>query len=328
MSAIFNALPGMDVPAGAISKNFTRMWADVSAKGGVAPASDGARAMQVNFVLHLGFGTTPEDAVAQFRTAVSFSKRYPCRVVVLCPHTDGEDTAPEIRAKIYGECHLGKSKGDTRCCEFVILSYPLCVRQFLESQVSVCLSTDLPLYYWAHHFTSTTRLADYQYLLGRSKRVLIDTALVPADTATFAWPRPEAVRDLVYARLLPVRQSIGQFLGSYAPDVITAGLTGLTLVHEKAYAAEARVLRDWLGQRLAACGLTLDANALKLEEREGGCSFALTFNYNNGHQFSWRGELAHGGGYFDADFGGGRTTLPTAVSLLGPEAALGEAMFF
>jgi hypothetical protein len=31
---------------------------------------------------------------------------------------------------------------------------------------------------------------------------------------------------------------------------------------------------------------------------------------------------------FEAEFGGGKTTLTTAVSLLAPEAALSEAMFF
>jgi hypothetical protein len=54
----------------------------------------------------------------------------------------------------------------------------------------------------------------------------------------------------------------------------------------------------------------------------------LDFNYTNAHRFHWRGDLAHSSGLFTADFGQGQTTLATAVSLLSPEAALGEAMFF
>jgi hypothetical protein len=62
-----------------------------------------------------------------------------------------------MRAKVYGECTLGKSKADTRCCEFVMLSYPRSARANLENQVSVCLSTDLPLYYWAHRFSDAAQ---------------------------------------------------------------------------------------------------------------------------------------------------------------------------
>ena len=82
MPAIFDALPGIEVPVGAISKSLSDMWADTAAAGGNAPTVDDAKATQVNFVLHLGFHTQAADAVAQFRTAVEFSKRCPSRVVV------------------------------------------------------------------------------------------------------------------------------------------------------------------------------------------------------------------------------------------------------
>jgi hypothetical protein len=44
--------------------------------------------------------------------------------------------------------------------------------------------------------------------------------------------------------------------------------------------------------------------------------------------FRWSGDLATGHAMFEADFGGARTTLSASVSLLPPEEALGEAMFF
>lgn len=325
MSEIFNALPGIEVPVGSIKHSLTRMWDDTAAAGGNAPAHEDAKATQVNFVVQLGLQTTVEDALEQFQTAVRFSRRYPCRVVVLCPMPD-ESTATDIRAKIYGECHLGKSKGDTRCCEFVMLNYPFAARQFLESQVSICLSTDLPLYYWPHRFVSASRINHFKYLLNRSTRVLIDSAIVPADALTFAWPKPELVRDLAHARLLPVRQTIGQFLSAYAPAKIIDGLKNVTLSHQPAVAAEARVLAAWLKKRLAGCGLA-DAQ-VELRENAAGASFELDFNYTNTQRFQWRGDLQHGSGNFDAEIAGSRTVLPTAVSLLTPEAALSEAMFF
>ena len=327
MSAIFNALPGIEVPVGAIKRSLTNMWDDTAAKGGAAPASDDAKATQVNFVMHFGLNTTPEDAVVQFQTAVAFSRRYPCRVVVLCPMAD-DTAAIEVRAKIYGECHLGKSKGDTRCCEFVMLTYSFGARTFIEDQVSICLSTDLPLYYWAHRFVSSARINQFKYLLSRAKRVLLDSALVPADALTFPWPRPEAVRDLAYARLLPVRQTLGQFLSAYEPAKLVDGLTGVTLRHQGAVTAEANVLLGWVKTRLEACGAKSDQLKMTVEASEAGVSFDLRFTYGNAHHFHWNGDLAHGSAHFEADFGTGRTALSTAVSLLKPEAALGEAMFF
>jgi hypothetical protein len=330
MPDIFHALPGLDVSVAAISKDLAKMWSDTAAAGRAAPASDDAKATQVNFVLHLGLNTTADDAVEQFKTVVAFSRRYPSRVVVLCPLSDDAGQT-DIRAKIYGECHLGKSKGDTRCVEFVMLSYPRLAREHLENQVSICLSTDLPLYYWAHRFSESARLADYHYLLTRSKRVLIDSALAPADALTYPWPRPERVRDLVYARLLPVRQTIGQFLAGYPPAALIGGLKSATVTHAPALSAEGRVLLDWLRQRLEDCGAkapTVVFNTAQFAAAAKG-SLAVSFEYADAaRSFRWSGDLATGQALFEANLGSGKTTLAAAVSLLAPENALSEAMFF
>src|SRR5476649_1347972 len=123
MPAIFEALPGIEVPVGSISKRLAEMWEATAADGKPAPDADDAKATQVNFVLHLGLNTTKEDALVQFQHVVDFSRRYPSRIVVLCPR--GEDNGEtDLRSKIYGECFLGKTKSDKRCVEFVMLSYP------------------------------------------------------------------------------------------------------------------------------------------------------------------------------------------------------------
>lgn len=328
MAAIFDALPGIEVPVGAITRNLAQMWEDTATKGGPAPSSDDAKATQVNFVLHLGYNTTAEDAVVQFQTAVRFSQRAPCRVVVLCP-LPMDDRSEEMRAKIYGECHLGKTKGDTRCCEFVLLSYPFAARRFLESQLSVCLTSDLPLFYWVHRFASIHRLGDYHGLLCRAERIIIDSAIAPADYATFPWPNPGAVHDLVYARLLPVRQSIGQFLSTFEPAALADGLRGVTVSHSEDLTAEARVLQAWACERLAGCGKAAGVECVAKPLKPGASgSLGLTFDYANGHCFAWQGDLAKRSACFEADFGTGRALMHSAVSLLEPEAALSDAMFF
>ncbi|MEO7600146.1 MAG: glucose-6-phosphate dehydrogenase assembly protein OpcA [Opitutus sp.] len=327
MSEIFNALPGLDVPVGAISKSVAKMWAETAASGRAAPASEDAKATQVNFVLHLGFNSTCEDALAQFQTVLKFSQRYPSRVVVLCPLRD-DGGITELRAKVYGECFLGKSKGDTRCVEFVMLSYPQSARARLEDQVSICLSTDLPLYYWAHGFSQSSKLADYTYLLSRAKRVLIDSSIAPADALCYPWPQPAALRDLVYSRLLPVRQTVGQFLARYAPGILVQSLTGVTVRHAPEFAAEARVTLGWLRRRLVVCGAELSAVEFSTEPVAAGW-LGITFKYSDGKKyFRWNGDVKTKHALFEADFGTGVALLPAAVSLLAPEMALSEAMFF
>jgi hypothetical protein len=327
MPTIFNALPGIEVPVADISKSLAKMWQNTAAGGGPAPGAEDATATQVNFVLHLGLQTTAEDALVQFQTAGRFSQRYPSRVVVLCPQR--EDTgAAEMQAKVYGECYLGKSKSDKRCVEFVMLSYARKARPFLESQVSTCLSTDLPLYYWAHRFSASVRLADYRYLLTRAKRVLLDSAIAPPDAMTYPWPRPELLRDLVYARTLPVRQSIGQFLSRYPMSTLCAGLQTVTVTHVSSLAAEGRVLLAWLRDRVGQCGENQAQTLLQVATLEAGPSLAVKFTYANLKSFSWQGDLAKGNALFEADFGTGQTRLPAPVSLLSPESALSEAMFF
>lgn len=328
MPSVFQTLPGIEVPVGAIATSLDDMWSDgTGLQGGAALEADDAKAIQVNVVLHLGLLTTPEDALAQFRTVLEFSKRYPARVVILCP-LEAEGGPAEFHAKIYGECHLGKTKQDKRCVEFVILSYPRAAREHLENQASICLSTDLPLYYWAHRFRSTARLAEYHYLLTRAKRVLMDSAIVPGDALTWPWPRPEAVRDLACARLLPVRQALGQFLSRYPVLALGDGLKEVTLAHAPACAAEARVLLGWLRDRLGQCGVP--GGYCRLAPLAPGAtgSFDLRFGYTGTNGFRWTADLPSGQAAFEADFGAGRTTLPGSISLLPPETALSEAMFF
>ncbi len=319
MSALFDALPGHEVPVGGIGAGFKRLWAGT-------PAEEG-RAMQLNLVLHFGMLTAPDDAVRQFRTTVEFAHRYPCRVVVLCPEREprGQD---DFRAKIYGECFLGKSGRDTRCCEFVILAYPAGSHDYLQNQVSVCLSTDLPIYYWAHRFSSNARLAAYRYLLTRSRRVLFDSAVVPPDAFSFPWPNAAAVRDLAYTRTRPLRQVIGQFLSRYAPADIVAGLRRVELRHRADLAAEAAAMSGWVRKGLARCGADPDRIAFSVQPLDCAGCFALDFGYDDpARRITWSADLASGHSEFAGDLGHGRTTLAAVARLLEPAEALGEAMF-
>jgi glucose-6-phosphate dehydrogenase assembly protein OpcA len=287
------------------------------------------KAMQLNLVLHLGLATTPEDARQQFQVAVQFAQRYPCRVVILCPLLE-DNGQVELRAKIYGECFLGKAKGDTRCIEIVALSYPTAAKAYLQDQVSVCLSSDLPLYYWAHRFTSSKRLSNYQYLLTRSQRVMFDSAIVSPDALSFAWPNISAVRDLAYTRTLPLRQNLGQFLSRYAPALIITGLRQVTIRHRAPLAAEASCLLSWVRKGLVRSGADLTAG-IKFVVTPVDCPgcFAMEFAYAApGKFFRWTADLTRNHAEFTGDLGAGRSSLTAGAHLLATELSLSEAMFF
>jgi hypothetical protein len=320
MPELFDALPGQEVPVSGISNGFNTLWADTPAKE--------SRAVQLNLVLHLGRNSSAADALKQFRHTVEFARRYPCRVVVLCPDYQ-EGSTVEMRAKIYGECFFGKSKSDTRCVEFVILHYTMAAREHLENQVSVCLSTDLPLYYWAHAFAESRRIADYAYLLTRSKRVLFDSAIAPPDTFSYPWPNQSAVRDLAYTRTLPLRQNLGQFLSRYAPAEIAAGLQTVELKHDANYAAEAACLLGWVRKGLVRGGCQLASGAFVVKQAKCEGSFELQFGYADPKKsFHWQANLTKNCSEFTGDLGHGRTTLSMGAHLLATESALAEAMFF
>ena len=345
-SPVFTALPGYEIPTDAISENLDAMWTRLAAEGKPSPANDDAKATQVNLVLHLGFGTTPDDGLHQFQTAVRFSRRYPSRVVVLCPMPPDDTSTDEIRAKINGECTIGKTSGDTRCCEFVMLTYPMSARRYLESQVSICLSTDLPLYYWFHRFKDATRLDDYQYLFLNSQRVIYDSAVLPESFKTHPWPRPETIRDLAFARLLPVRQTIGQFLSACPPAGLVENLAAIRVTHDAPHAAEAGALLAWARDRLAACGLretipatrVMGASSSQTREQDAPATMpalSLDFDYNaaaSKNRFHWHcvidPKTATGASHIDADLCHGPVTMDTPLALLAPESALAEAMFF
>ncbi|OIQ98840.1 glucose-6-phosphate dehydrogenase subunit [mine drainage metagenome] len=331
MSEVFDALPGIEVSVAEISTALASMWKDSAAHGADAPADDDARAIQVNVILHLGFGTKPDDALVKFKLAVEFSSRYPSRVVILCPRIEDGNEGMETRAKIYGECFLGRSKGDTRCCEFVILEYSFVARNYIENQVSVCLTSDLPTYFWAHHFTDCRLMADYQSFFTRSRRFIFDSAAAPLEAVTFPWPNPANVRDLAYARMLPVRQSIGQFLSRYEPGILSGGLRRVKVSYEAVHTAEGRALMRWVRSRLVACGAG-ERGVVWLEgelPHKGGTCFEIEFMYHTpAKRFKWRGDCDTGVAGFSADLGTGPMELPSHIKLLAPTQALSEAMFF
>ncbi|HEY5550665.1 MAG TPA: glucose-6-phosphate dehydrogenase, partial [Opitutaceae bacterium] len=206
---------------------------------------------------------------------------------------------------------------------------PFDTRRFMENQVSVCLESDLPLYYWPHCIASAARLEDYSYLLSGARRIILDTACENADVAAALAPLGSRIRDLAHARLLQVRQSLGRFMSGFAPASLVEGLESVSVSCSSKHAAEAKRLLAWVRKSLAACGTGPGADvAFKSAPAAGDADLALDVAYAGGtRRLHWEADLTAGHARMSADLGAGEVRAEGPVFLLKPEVALAEAIF-
>ncbi len=327
MNSVFEALPGIEVAVGEMHRALERIWESDVPAGRGAPSE--FRASQLNLVIHFGLPTGPAEAVGVFDLALRFAQAHPCRVIALVPLVDAPPGAP-MQAKLYSQCFIGSSRNDMSCTEALVLAYPQETRAYVSDQVSTLIEPDLPLYYWAHHFSACHKIADYQYLLKTARRFVFDSALVPAEALAYPWPRPETVRDLAATRLLPVRQLLGQYLAGIAPERLVEGLERVVVRASQELRCEARALLAWAGDALGRCG-GAGVTAERMQEPLPGTDAAkleLELGYTDGRSFRWKADLAMGAAGFDGDFGQGRVLHCAPVKLAAPEIALGEALLF
>jgi hypothetical protein len=330
MPAIFDALPGLTVPIGSVLPELAALW-EMGGGGGKSAPSE-YRASQMTFVLHFGMNHSPETGRETFDSVMRFAQRYPCRIVALCPRvTEGGDDA--LSAKVFAECYIGRSRQEMSCCEAIIVGYPDSQRGFLENQVTTLMENDLPLYYWPSRIQSSPKLADYGFFLKHAKRIVIDSATENQEIIGFAWPKRQTIKDLAEARLLQVRQSIGQFLSSFGPGVLVNGLQSVEVAAARSCRAEARSLSSWVKTRIEVCRRRSGSSSPQPEirltpprsERE---SMAMRWVYASDHRFLWMVDLQTGRAHLEADLGAGEVRLNSVVRLLSTSEALGEALFF
>lgn len=328
-TTIFDALPGVETPVDGVQSALAAVWDSNSESGIDAPSE--YRASQMNLILHLGLDSTLESARAGFETAMKFSERYPCRTIALCPLPPG--VSGEVLAKIYCECYLGSSSNDKVCSESVILGYPIEQRDFIENQTSIMLESDLPLYYWARGIRSAAALSQYKDFLRQANRVVFDSATENETVRNCAWPRPDRVSDLSYARILPIRQSVGHFLSYLPPARLVEGLKKIQLGHDDLRKWEATAVLGWLKRGIADCSQTAGISVENVEyseQTQANADQALTveFTYASGEGLKFSFNLDAGSAHLESTIPGGLNSVSSRVRFLPPEKALAEALFF
>lgn len=331
MTTLLDVLPGMALRLSDVSKTLSRMWQSDAPHGSAEPSA--FRASQMNLVLQFGLATPPDEAQRVFDQAIEFAQVYPCRIVALCPVKDANESL-FVQAKLFSQCYIGPSTRQMCCCEALILGYPVNAAGFLENQVSVWLESDLPVYHWLHRVPARRIEELYLPYLKLCTRIVFDSCIEGADYAKTHWPKPETVMDLAYARLLPVRQSIGQFLSSYEPDALIAGLARVECRYAPGADGEAANLLRWQETCLDHCEkpgehpdeVTFLAKPLAAASTN---ELEVEWQYDGGKKnFLWAHAKDCDGVRIKADFGKGAVDFPQHVKPIERVKELAEALFF
>ena len=329
MPELIDALPGISLPVEEVTQRLDSMWA-----GGDASERSPSefRASQMNVVLHLGKEVKASDARVRFDGLIRFAQRYPSRIIVLCPRDSGSD---QMTAKLFSQCYIGSSHREMCCCEALLLSYQPEGSGFLSNQVSTWLESDLPTYHWFSGVPSHRISGYFTNLLAGVRRCVYDSSIEPEDVSSLDWPQPQRVYDLAKARILPVRQSIGQYLSGYNQEMLCAGLKTITIRYVASLRGEAEALREWVTVCLRACFDRPDAghefpsiHLARSEPMEDPACLSMMWDYANENSFYWSMDQAELRGQIKSRFVGREEQILTQISLLPLEKALAEALFF
>lgn len=314
-----------------VTETLSHMW---DAETGLEGSRMDFRASQMNVILHFGLETTPAEALEQFNTAIAFAQKYPCRLIVLCPSAE---TSGEVKfeGKLFSQCYIGKHLRDLCCCEALILGYSPEQSDFLESQVSIWLESDLPIYHWLHRVPADRVSRHYLGFFKRCRRVLYDGAVEGDAYDAIDWPEPDRAVDLTRARSLPLRQHLGQFISRFSPEELVDGLESLEFRYSQSMSRVAMQLMAWHKSALSRCfdrpadldSVVFSFNPLPEEDRD--CCLRIDWQFGDpGKYIKLEYNRSRKAGMIRTQLPSGRFEHPLHVEPLSAHAVLGEALFF
>ncbi|WPJ93957.1 glucose-6-phosphate dehydrogenase assembly protein OpcA [Coraliomargarita algicola] len=328
MKDLIDVLPGIDLPVGEVTSRLDRMW-----ESDTAGSPSAFRASQMNVVLHFGWGVSADEAHERFEALLTFAQRYPSRIIVLCPSSEISDGS--MRAKLFSQCYIGDSHREMCCCEALILGYQPENCGYLANQVSVWLEPDLPSYHWFCGVPGERIEQYFDNLLLGVRRSIYDSSYEGRDLNQLNWPEGGRVGDLAMARLLPVRQAIGQFLSGYEVSELCRGLEMVRVRHGASMSGEGLRLMEWVRDCLSDCQQYKDCSVREVkyaleacDDSDAECALALEFVYTDGRYLRWRKFCEGTMGEIEASLGKSVEKISTRVKPLGADQALAEALFF
>lgn len=328
MKDLIDSLPGLDLPVSEVISRLESMW-----QSDTLSASSAFRASQMNVVLHFGWKVTQSQARERFDILLAFAQRYPCRIIVLCPTRSIIDGS--MRAKLFSQCYIGDSHREMCCCEALFLGYQPDDCGHLSNQVSVWLEPDLPVFHWLCGVSFNRIERYFESLLVGVRRTIYDSSYEEEDLTLLDWPDRNRLGDLAKARLLPVRQAIGQYLSGFATEDLISCLQKVTVRHIGTMRGEGYQLMDWIQGCLAACTSQkasmenpIEYSIEPITKTNLVESLSLDFEYSNSRQFRWckfrEGSMSE----IQASIGGKIEKIPTRIKPLRVDQMIAEALFF
>jgi len=330
MESLLESLPGVKMSVEEVPRALGHMWDELSTSDQHGPSD--FRASQMNLILHFGLQTTVAEAREKFDQVVSFAQRYPCRIIVLCP-VESANTEALMEGKLFSQCYLGKNLRDLCCCEALILGYSVTESGFLESQVSLWLESDLPVYHWFHRVPRERIERHYQSFIKRCRRVVWDSSVDGEAFGETNWIDQVEARDLVWARSLPFRQHLGQWLSRTDPEILVCGLKSVRLHARGSAVALGRVLFQWQKARLESCAVHLGGE-FKVDWRfdkdcSESASLELSWDYENPeHNLELRIDADSSRGEIIGSWGEGPLHHVFHLDPMPEDKAIAEALFF
>ena len=324
MKDLIDVLPGLELPVGEVNERLDRMWETNTPSSEVA-----SHAIQMNVVLHFGFAVTEEAAQERFNALLKFAQRYPSRVIVLCPSESIDDGS--MQAKLFSECYLDEGQGSKTCCEALILSYRPDKCGYLANQVSVWLEPDLPVYHWLCGVRKERVKGYLDNLLSGVRRVIYDSSYEGKLLDALDWEDTVTIGDLAAARILPVRQSVGQFLSGFDPATILKGLQTIEVGYNERLMGEGHRLLAWVHDCIGAASVNetrIKSNLNRLSSGDAKDELTLKFAYGDGRHFEWRKNAKGMFGTIKTNLGGKEESFTTRVKTMSPQQAIAEALFF
>lgn len=326
---LFNTLPGLEMPIVEVTETLSKMWQNQRYESSKNPPL--LHSCQLNLIIHNGLDASKEAALECFECAIQFSKKYPCRIVVLCPEKASGNITP-LKGKLFSECLIGNDMRQEYYCEALILSYTTDDTIFLTNQVSLWLENDLPTYYWIHQIPVTAIKMYYLTLTSLCSKVIYDSSVEPEEFQTIQWPNSQPTADLALMRLLPIRQSLGQFFSNYSPASLVDTLKKVTVHYHSNFFAEGRQLIDWFKKSLMECAQLADLNfdvEFTLQESTNDLfSLKSQWRYANDNAFDWTYDSQSGISELKALFNNQTISYPLQLRKIHRDEALAAALFY
>lgn len=320
MAELIDTLPGIDLPVGDVSRELSKMW-----DGHAENALTEFRASQMNLILHFGRKVDFEDAKERFEVAVRFAQRYPSRIIVLCPFIE---EGQAMRAKLYSQCFIGDSHREMCCCEALMLGFTSEDNGYLFNQVSVWLESDLPTYHWFSEVHSNRIEKYFHNLLLKVNRIAYDSNIESEDYRNLNWPQPEKVVDLARARLLPIRQAIGQYLSGFDMHLLKSDLVSIEVQHISNRQGEAEHLMDWLVSCLGIYDSSKVERAIKKLTTTSEHPLSFELKYADGRFLKWESSSVTRISQIRHTLFGSEKQLAIRIKPLAPEQELSEVFYF